>query len=152
MIGGSPIESPYYPSAYPVQPSYQTYPAQQQPSANRTSLVRSTQTAPNMGQFRMQAADEPASRRELPRLEVPSPDRFGLGAKNRIVEVDWTDVHRRLAVQSITSFHLQKLSNGFRFTIVVPTANGERHSITSESDTDADAIDQALNRAERRQW
>jgi len=145
MIGGSPIE---YPGSYPAQP-YPTYPGQQQRPTNQNALVRTTQTTPNMGQFRMQAAEEPAPRRALPPLPVPSADQFGLGAKNRIVDVDWSNVRRRLTGLSVTSFHLQKLPAGFRFTIVVPNSNGERHKIECESETDADAIEQALTSAER---
>src|SRR5580700_7958560 len=103
MIGGSPIE---YPGSYTAQP-YQTYPAQQQRPTAQNGLVRTTQTSPNMGQVRMQAAEEPAPRRALPPLPVPSADQFGLGAKNRAVGVDWSNVRRRLTALSVASFHLQ---------------------------------------------
>jgi hypothetical protein len=144
MIGGSPIQPQYYPSA----PAYPAYPssAQQQRPASQSSLVRSTQTAPYSAQVRMQAPEEPELRRQLPPLDVPSADRFGLGAKNRVVEVDWSNVRRRLTALSVASFHLQKLPTGFRFTIVVPT--GEHRKFECEAATDADAIEQALAQAE----
>ncbi len=133
MIGGSSIE-------------YQSYPIQQypnyapQPRANQNNLVRSTQTPPSMDRVRMQAAEEQAPRRTLPPLAVPSADQFGLGAKNRVAEVDWSNVRRRLATLSVASFHVQKAPSGFRCTIVVPSGNGERRKIECEAETDADAI------------
>ena len=99
----------------------------------------------------MQVADEAPARRILPPLEIPSPDRLGLGSRNRVVEVDWANVHRRLQALSVASFHLQKLSTGFRFTVVVTSPNGERSKLESESETDVDAIEQVLTRAERGQ-
>jgi hypothetical protein len=141
MIGGSSI----YPDTYPTQP---TNPApQQQRSTGQYGLVR-TQTSPSPVQFRAQAAEETAPTRALPPLQVPSADQFGLGAKNRVVEVDWTSVRRRLAALSVTSFHLQKLATGFRFAIVVPTADGSHRKFECDAATDAEAIEQVLNRAE----
>src|SRR5579871_6674697 len=143
MIGGSPVP----PYNYPAQP---TYPAAQQQQRNQDQygLVR-TQTSPSPVQFRMQAAEEQAPRRTLPPLAVPSADQFGLGAKNRVAEVDWSNVRRRLATLSVASFHVQKAPSGFRCTIVVPSGNGERRKIECEAETDADAIEQALAQAER---
>jgi|SRR5579871_6690430 len=144
MIGGSPVP----PYNYPAQP---TYPAAQQQQRNQDQygLVR-TQTSPSPVQFRAQAAEEQAPRRALPPLQVPSADQFGLGAKNRVAEVDWSSVRRRLASLSVTSFHLQKLATGFRFTIVVPGADGSHRKIEYDAATDADAIEQALSQGERR--
>jgi hypothetical protein len=150
MIGGSPVQPEYYPGSYPVQPSYPAYQPSQQLSrqAGQPRKNLSTQQSP---QVRMQAAEESvaAPRRALPPLEVPSPDRLGLGARNRIVEVDWTSVRNRLQAMSVTSFHLQKISGGYRFAVVVSTAGGERRKIECDGESDAEAIELALNRAER---
>ena len=50
---------------------------------------------------------------------------------------------------TVSSFHLQKLDGGFRFTCVIPLAN-ERVKIEADGLTEAEAIDLALSRAESR--
>ena len=77
---------------------------------------------------------------------MPTPEALGIQRRN--VEVDWTNVQRRLSRLSITSFHSEKLANGgYHFTCVVPSLDRPQR-IEAEALHEADAIDQALRQAE----
>jgi hypothetical protein len=84
---------------------------------------------------------------KLPPLEMPPPERFGLG-RAAVREVDWNIVSRRLEALNITKFHVQRVPGGFRFSCVLPGAPGVR--IEADGLTEAEAIELALNRAESR--
>jgi hypothetical protein len=109
----------------------------------QTSLPR-TQPA----KIRAQAADPPNAATPAP-FRMPSPSELGLGARDKIAEVDWSDVRRRLQGLGVTSFHLERLPDGaFRFSCAVPTSNGMQ-KVAAEAVGEADAINRALSEAER---
>jgi hypothetical protein len=151
MIGGSPIlQGGYYSDPNPAL-SYPSLPAQQRAVAGST-MVRTTLPAVNPAKVRMQNGEEgmPAlSAVNVAALEMPAPDQFGLGARYRRGDVDWSAVRNRLSALAITSFHLQRLPDGFRFTCLVPSGTDRPRKIESEGDTDAEAIDRALCQAEQ---
>src|SRR5690242_17549425 len=114
MIGGSPVQ-PYYeiPAAQPQRTPL--LPLRRQPAP--TTQTNQQQTA--AGRVRMQSDEAALS---APPLRMPSPEQLGVGPKTRQAEVDWTAVRTRMTALSVSSFHLQKLEGGFRFTCVVPSA------------------------------
>ncbi len=144
MIGGSPVQ-PYYelPQSQPTRPGI--LPQRRQQSAN-TKTNQTQTTAGATGRVRMQADDPSPS---VPPLRMPSPEQLGVGPTTRATETDWTAVRKRMEALTVSSFHLQKLDGGFRFTCVVPVA-GERRKIEADGLTEAEAIDLALTRAEAR--
>jgi len=101
------------------------------------------------GRFRLQGPEDPAARPALPPLEMPSPESMGRIAEPRAINVDWTDVRRRLDDLKATSFHLQKVAGGYRFSCIVPTSAGERRTVAGEARNEAAAINQALVQANR---
>lgn len=139
--------------------SYQPFPGQQYPTANPPRLASPNTgrpqprandalvgTPPGQPKFRAQMDELPSARPEP--LRMPSPAELGLGPRGKPAEIDWSDVRQRLHRLDVTSFHLQKLPDGgFRFSCVVPTQAGAR-KVEAESVGEADAIDQALGRAE----
>lgn len=82
-------------------------------------------------------------------LRMPSPTELGLSgtAAPKVDAVDWGDIRRRMERLNVTSFQLDRVSAGFRFTCVVPTANGPKR-LNADAITEAEAIQQALARAE----
>jgi hypothetical protein len=99
----------------------------------------------------MQGEEDPrtAARASLPPLPLPSPEQFGLGQQGRRQEIDWADLRGKLEALSISSFHLQKIDGGFRFTCMVPAPNGKRNKVEAEAEFESDAIEQALTLAQR---
>lgn len=150
MIGGQPVLPPGY---YPYQPVAQPTRQPILPRRQAAPMARNggTQQSAAQGKVRLQGQDnEAATRPNLPPLPMPTPEELGLGAKsNRTGEVDWTGVRQRLERVSASSFHLQKVSTGFRFSCVVPNAAGERRRVEAEAASEAEAIDRALALAER---
>src|SRR5262245_22898081 len=99
----------------------------------------------------MQKGDEPPA---LPPvspdpLRMPSPAELGLGktARPAVDAVDWADVHRRMERLGVTGYQMDRTDSGFRFTCVVSAAGCPRR-LTAEAVTEAEAIHQALARAE----
>jgi hypothetical protein len=143
VFGGQPIQ-PYY-----EMPVAQPQRARILPQRREPASSAKTDQKPAAGaaaQIRMQS-DEAAQ--GAPPLRMPSPEQLGVGPKTRQAEVNWTTVRTRMESLSVSSFHLQKLEGGFRFTCVVPVA-GERRKIEADGLTEAEAIDLALTRAESR--
>src|SRR5262249_31633324 len=118
-------------------------PQRRQQAANTKS---SQTTAGATGRVRLQSDEQGTS---TPSIHMPSPEQLGVGPKSRQVDVDWSAVRKRMDALTVSSFHLQKLEGGFRFTCVVPIA-GERRKIEADGLTEAEAIDLALTRAESR--
>ena len=120
-----------------LQPSAntQTQAAAQTPQARTSATVRGQNREP----------DPIAARPQ--KLDMPSPEALGIQRRQN-VEVDWTNVQRRLNRLSITSFHSEKLTNGgYRFTCVLPSLDRPQR-VEAEALYEADAIDQALRQAE----
>jgi len=95
----------------------------------------------------MQKGDDPpapSTARPEP-LRMPSPAELGLGGPARPVAdaVDWTDVRRRMERLGVSGFQLDRTATGFRFTCVFGTRR-----LTADALTEAEAIHQALARAE----
>jgi len=78
-------------------------------------------------------------------LRMPSPAELGLGQTARPAgdAIDWADVRRRMERLGVTGFQLDRTPTGYRFICVV----GARH-LTADAVTEAEAIQQALARAE----
>jgi hypothetical protein len=102
-------------------------------------------------QFRMQKGDDPPAlptvRQEA--LRMPSPGELGLGATAaaKTSPVDSADVRRQMERLGMTNVQLERTSTGYRVTCVVPAADGPRR-LTADAVTEAEAIHQALARAE----
>jgi hypothetical protein len=125
------------------------FPMQQSPAApsQQYSTVASGQARAALPRVRMQmsdAAETPKPR--LAPLEMPSPEQLGLGVKSKRTEVNWDDVRLRLQRLKVTSFHLQKLPDGYRFICALP--GGPGREVHAEAATEAEAIDRALAQAE----
>ena len=140
MIGGPPVQ---YSSTIP-QPARPGILPQRRPA--QTTKANQTQISGATGRVRLQGAEESEATQPL---RMPSPDELGVGPKSRAKDVDWSGVRDRMKALSVSSFHLQKLEGGYRFTCVVPVA-GERRKIEADGLTEAEAIDLALSRAEAR--
>ena len=97
----------------------------------------------------MQMDEAPGERPRAAPIIMPSPDQLGLGAKAKSVEVNWDEVRDRMQRLKVTSFHLQKLSNGFRFICALPGGPGRQ--VQAEAATEAEAIQGALAKAEAMQ-
>ena len=78
---------------------------------------------------------------------MPAPELLGLGGKGEPRDVNWTVVRQRLERLQISSFHLQRISTGFRFSCAVP-GRGPIQQVSAEGANEADAIDSALAQAE----
>jgi hypothetical protein len=153
MIGGPPVSQGYPFNQYSTMPPQTARPGllQRRPAATTGSArVGQSETAGGTGRVRAKADEEPTARPTLA-LEMPTPDQLGLGSRQRAAEVDWSAVRTRMESLAVVSFHLQKLTGGFRFTCVVPAAGSERRKIEADGLTEAEAIDLALTRAEARQ-
>src|SRR5436309_179113 len=105
MIGGSPVApSGYVYEGYPVQQHHQTYPAPQLPPRQPASLAKANTPATGNGRYRGQIGEEPGAEVKRPAAlapQMPAPDQLGLGAKQRIVDVDWSAVRRRMDALSV---------------------------------------------------
>jgi hypothetical protein len=126
-----------------------SYPVQQYPPApsQRYSTVASGPARAALPRVRMQMNDATeAPKPRLTALEMPSPEQLGVGTKPQRSEVNWDNVRLRLQRLKATSFHLQKLPNGFRFICALP--GGPGREIQAEASTEAEAIERALAQAE----
>lgn len=63
--------------------------------------------------------------------------------------VDWNATHARLRELGVTGFHLDRVSQGFRVTCLIPASRaGQTHQIESEAPNEAAAVQYAIQRAE----
>lgn len=86
-------------------------------------------------------------------LAIPAPEQLGLSPARPMepVQLDWAAARTRLDQLGATCFHLEKLDNGWRFTCLLPTAEaGKQRRIDVEAATEAEAVQAALERAEKK--
>src|SRR5260370_22198928 len=103
-------------------------------------------------QFRMQKGEDvpPALQPNRPEpIRMPSPAELGLGCATapKTDAVNWGDIRQRMERLNVSGFQLDRIPSGYRFTCVVP-ASGGLQRLTAEAVTEAEAIHQALARAE----
>jgi hypothetical protein len=146
------------PNAFTGQPVQQLPPAQprvqgplrqrlQQPTNNQAQASAPTPQARTSATVRGQNQEPDPVPSRLQKLDMPSPEALGI-QRSHNMEVNWSNVQRRLSRLSIASFHSEKLPNGgYRFTCVVPSLDRPQR-IEAEANYEADAIDQALRQAE----
>jgi hypothetical protein len=83
-------------------------------------------------------------------LAMPSPEQLGVSKARPAGSADWGAAHRRLQELGAVCFQLEKLpQGGCRCTCLLPTAQPDRnHRIEAVSDSEADAVRLALDKAE----
>jgi len=84
-------------------------------------------------------------------LERPTPEQLGIAVPARTpVQVDWNLTRQRLQQMGALTFQLDRLpDDGRRFSITLPTAEtGKTHMIQGNGATEAEAVRQALERAD----
>jgi hypothetical protein len=84
-------------------------------------------------------------------VERPTPEQLGIAVPTRTpVQVDWSLTRQRLQQMGALTFQLDWLpEDGRRFSITLPTAEaGKAHLIQGDGATEADAVRQALERAD----
>lgn len=113
------------------------------PDLGRAKGSSSTRPAKSSDTVRLQSEEV-----HHPPLEIPPPETFGLGRAASREDVDWVVVSKRLHNLRVTKFHSQRVPGGYRFTCVLPGNPGVR--IEADGLTEAEAIDLALSRAEKR--
>ena len=96
--------------------------------------------------MQMDEAPAVAPKQSLAPLEMPAPELLGLSVKSRSSEVNWDEVRSRLQRLHAVSFHSQRIPGGFRFTCALPGGVGRQ--LQAAAANEADAIDEALTRAE----
>jgi hypothetical protein len=78
---------------------------------------------------------------------MPTPEELGIVTpKSAVTSVDWASVRSRLDRLGATAFTLERAGTGYHFTCRLPTGR----SADGRGATEADAIRQALDQAERR--
>src|SRR5947208_113040 len=80
-------------------------------------------------------------------LAMPRPEELGSGMrKPAVAPVDWTTIRARLDRVGATAFSLERAGTGYHFTCRLPAGR----SADGRGATEADAIRQALEQAERK--
>jgi hypothetical protein len=78
---------------------------------------------------------------------MPTPEELGIAMpKSVVMPVDWASVRARLDRIGATAFTLERAGSGFHFTCRLPTGRAAE----GRGVTEADAIRQALDQAERK--
>jgi hypothetical protein len=140
----------------PQQPRPMPQPMAQQPPPRQqlmpqndepvTTAVRGVSGEPNR--------PAPAPVRALPPepVRIPSPEQLGVAApRPRDPNLDWESIRKRLHALGAVSFQLDTLpaGGGFRFVCHLATAEfGQTQGIAGQASTEAEAVNQALARAE----
>jgi hypothetical protein len=89
---------------------------------------------------------KPEEPRSTP-LAMPTPEDLGIAMpKSAVSAVDWVAVRTRLDRVGATAFTLERAGTGYHFSCRLPTGR----SAEGRGTTEADAIRQALDQAERR--
>jgi hypothetical protein len=86
-------------------------------------------------------------------LAIPAPEQLGLAAMRPVetARLDWAAARTRLDRLGATCFYLEKLDSGWRFTCLLPTAEaGKQRRIDVEAASEAEAVQVALERAEKK--
>jgi hypothetical protein len=109
--------------------------------------ISSTPTAavarPQPAVARGQKPDEPRQAA----LAMPTPEELGIGtSKPAAGPIDWLTVRARLDRVGATAFALERAGTGYHFSCRLPTGR----SAEGRGATEADAIRQALDQAERK--
>jgi hypothetical protein len=172
MIGGPPIfnapvfppyQQPYaapqpyagqqpYAAPQGVQPQQQPY-AGQCPSQPQAWLPQAPATASQPApapKSRMQMADETPSTPRFAKLRMPSPSELGLNAARESgLDASWAAAHRRLEQLGATSYRMDRIPQGFRFTCFLPTARVDQaHRVQADASSETEAISLVLDKAE----
>jgi hypothetical protein len=101
----------------------------------------------------MQPATKPVARAQKPedprpaQLAMPTPEELGIAMpKPAAASVDWASVRARLDRLGATGFSLERAGAGYHFSCRLPAGR----SSEGRGATEADAIRQALDQAERK--
>jgi hypothetical protein len=141
--------------APPAQrPMTQRQPPAQFPLASAQPMVQAPRQQPQI-EYRGVSSDQPERARTLPPVHLPSPEQLGVASASspsRLPTTDWVAIRKRLKDLGTVSFQLVQLPNGgCRFVCQLATAEfGQSHTIEANAASEAEAVEQALARAE--QW
>jgi hypothetical protein len=128
-------------AAPPIAPSQPRMPA----PAALASATPHPNSAPRPT-IRLQAADEFLVKAPAP-LVLPSPETLGIPALP--LSLDWNQTHEKLRQLGALGFHLDHLPNGdYRVTLMIPFGNQNAHQIEVIGNTEAAAVNSALENAE----
>jgi hypothetical protein len=116
-------------------------------------LLKQGPTNPSAAAARPQPVAKPVARGQKPEdsrpapLAMPTPEELGIVMpKSTVTPVDWASVRSRLDRLGATAFTLERAGTGYHFSCRLPTGR----SAEGRGVTEADAIRQALEQAERK--
>jgi hypothetical protein len=121
-----------------------------QPARNQPPAVAATQPQRPIIRARVQDDDPPPRKQLSPDtavLAMPSPEELGLAAPKQpaVEEVDWPQVHNRLQQQGAVCSQRLQLQQGFRFIVILSTADKDRNqSVEADASTEAAAVRAAM--------
>jgi hypothetical protein len=83
---------------------------------------------------------------------MPAPDHFGLTASWSAAPLDWNSAMQQARKLGATDFHLSRLSQGgYQVSLLLPAdATGQARRVEARADTETEAVQAALQRAEQR--
>lgn len=99
-----------------------------------------------------------ASPSAMTRLQLPAPDHLGIEPERKpqdaprvvISTLDWSAVRRRLDDLGVTCFQVEKMTEGYRFSCVVPMAKAHwQRRLDVIAATETEAVVTALREAEK---
>jgi hypothetical protein len=97
----------------------------------------------------MQAPEEPRPAARPAALTIPSPEQLGLAPAENAA-VDWAATRARLQQVGATTFQLDHVPGGCKFTCWLPAEQaGKSYRVEAEGAAEAEAVRLCLERAER---
>jgi hypothetical protein len=140
-----PVQQPMMPPPAQFAQPFPQPPAPQPVVMPVQNIAAEPQPRPRI---RMQAPEEPAAAIQRP-LEMPPPEAFGLAPKAP-ANVNWNAARSRLQQLGASAFRIDPVGDSFRVRILLPTnQSGGLHEVETTADSQAAAVDLALEQAER---
>jgi hypothetical protein len=139
----------YAPQASIPQPA-SFVPQNTQPARPQSPSLAATQPQRPIIRARVQDDDPPPRKQrssEPAVLAMPSPEELGLAAPRQpdSDEIDWPLVHNRLQQQGAVCSQRLQIQEGFRFIVILSTADKDRmQRIEADASTEAAAVRAAM--------